>query len=73
MATEQHSLVTVRHGRVEPLTAAEEETLRHAVAKVVELGAQAGVTADEMIYLLDSGLNVAELLEYLAARSGEVA
>ena len=73
MATEQHSLVTVSHDPVEPLTAAQEETLRCAVAKVVELGAQTGVTTDEMIHLLDSGLSVAELLEYLAARSGEVA
>lgn len=73
MATEQHSLGGISQGRVEPLTTAQEETLRRAVAKVVELGAQTGVTADEMIYLLDSGLNVGELLEYLAARSGEVA
>jgi len=72
MATEQHSLGGISQGRVEPLTTAQEETLRRAVAKVVELGAQTGVTADEMIYLLDSGLNVGELLEYLAARSGEV-
>jgi hypothetical protein len=73
METEQHSLGGISHSRGEPLTAAQEETLRHAVAKVVELGARAGVTTDEMIYLLDSGLNVGELLEYLAARSGEVA
>jgi hypothetical protein len=73
MATEQHSLTASSHGPVEPLTASQEETLRRAVAKVVELGAQAGVTTDEMIHLLDSGLNVGELLEYLAARSGEVA
>lgn len=73
MATEQHSLGGISHGPVEPLTTAQEETLRRAVAKVVELGAQTGVTTDEMIYLLDSGLNVGELLEYLAARSGEVA
>jgi hypothetical protein len=73
MAIEQHSLATLSHGVVEPLTTAQEETLRRAVAKVVELGAQTGVTTDEMIHLLDSGLNVGELLEYLAARSGEVA
>jgi hypothetical protein len=72
MATEQHSLGGISQGPVEPLTTAQEETLRRAVAKVVELGAQTGVTTDEMIYLLDSGLNVGELLEYLAARSGEV-
>ena len=73
MATEQHSLAALSHGSGEPLTPAQEETLRRAVAKVVELGAQTGVTTDEMIHLLDSGLNVGELLEYLAARSGEVA
>jgi hypothetical protein len=73
MATEQHSLAASSHGPVEPLTTAQEETLRRAVAKVVELGAQTGVTTDEMIHLLDSGLNVGELLDYLAARSGEVA
>jgi hypothetical protein len=73
MATEQHSLAASSHSPVEPLTTAQEETLRRAVAKVVELGAQTGVTTDEMIHLLDSGLNVGELLDYLAARSGEVA
>ena len=73
MATEQHLLAALSHDPVEPLTAAQEETLRRAVAKVVELGAQTGVTTDEMIHLLDSGLSVAELLEYLAARSGEIA
>lgn len=73
MATEQHSLAALSHGPVEPLTPVQEETLRRAVAKVVELGAQTGVTADEMIHLLNSGLNVGELLEYLAACSGEVA
>ncbi len=73
MATEQHSLAASNHGPVEPLTTPQEETLRRAVGKVVELGAQTGVTTDEMIHLLDSGLNVGELLNYLAARSGEVA
>jgi hypothetical protein len=55
MATEQHSLAASSHGPVEPLTTAQEETLRRAVAKVVELGVQTGVTTDEMIHLLDSG------------------
>jgi hypothetical protein len=73
MATEQHSIGGISHRRVEPLTTAQEETLRRAVAKVVELGEQTGVTTDEMIQLLDSGLSVGELLQYLAARSGEVA
>jgi hypothetical protein len=52
---------------------AQKEALQRAVAKVVRLGAQVGVGADQMIVLLQSGLTVGELLEYLAARTGEVA
>jgi len=57
----------------EPLTLAQKEALQRAVAKIVALGAQVGVSADQMILLLESGLTVGELLEYLAARTGEVA
>jgi len=57
----------------EPLTSAQKEALQRAVAKVVALGAQVGVSADQMILLLESGLTVGELLDYLAARTGEVA
>jgi hypothetical protein len=49
------------------------EALQRAVTKIVGLGAHVGVNADPMILLLESGLAVGELLEYLAARSGEVA
>lgn len=73
MATERHPLAGLSYGSREPLTPAQNETLRRAVAKVVELGERTGVTTDEMIYLLEAGLDVGELLEYLAARSGEVA
>jgi hypothetical protein len=34
------------------------------------LGEQVGVGTEQMIRLLDSGLTVRELLEYLAARAG---
>jgi hypothetical protein len=57
----------------EPLTLEQKEALQRAVAKVVALGAQVGVSADQMIELLQSGLTVGELLEVLAARAGEVA
>jgi hypothetical protein len=57
----------------EPLTLAQKEALQRAVVKVVKLGEQVGVSADQMIELLESGLTVRELLEYLAARTGEVA
>jgi len=63
----------VSHDLAEPLTPAQKETLLRAVGKVVALGAQTGVTTDEMIHLLKSGLTVGELLEYLATRCGEVA
>lgn len=52
---------------------AQKEALQRAVAKIVALGEQVGVSADQMIDLLDSGLTVGELLEVLAARAGEVA
>ena len=73
MATERHLFAALSQGPGEPLTPAQKETLRRAVAKVVELGERTGVTTDEMIYLLDAGLDVGELLEYLASRSGEIA
>jgi hypothetical protein len=37
------------------------------------LGVQTGVSTDQMIELLTSGLTVGELLEYPSAGSGEVA
>jgi hypothetical protein len=46
------------------------EVLERAVAKVILLGEQVGVGTEQMIWLLDSGLTVGELLEYLAARAG---
>jgi hypothetical protein len=57
-----------RHDPTESLTLAQKELLQRAVVKVVALGAQVGVSADQMILLLQSGLTVGELLDYLAAR-----
>ena len=62
-----------RHDSTESLTLAQKEALQRAVAMVVALGAHVGVSADQMILLLQSGLTVGELLEYLAARTGEAA
>jgi hypothetical protein len=53
----------------EPLTFAQREVLERAVAKIVLLGELVGVSADQMILLLESGLTVGELLEYLGART----
>jgi hypothetical protein len=73
MTTEPHLNATPSHDLGDPLSLAQKEALQRAVAKIVALGAQAGVTTDQMIQLLHSGLTVGELLEFLAARSGEVA
>jgi hypothetical protein len=47
------------------ITTDEEEVLTRALAKVVVLGEEIGVTTDQMIKMLDSGMSVRELLEYL--------
>ncbi|MGA2358235.1 MAG: hypothetical protein ABSF66_04490 [Terriglobales bacterium] len=73
MTTELHLTAAISHDRPESLTPAQKEALQRAVAKIVALGAQTGVTTDEMIELLKAGLTVGELLEYLVARAGEVA
>lgn len=54
------------------LTFAQREVLERAVAKIILLGARVGVGADHMILLLKSGLTPGELVEYLAARGGDI-
>jgi hypothetical protein len=49
------------------------ETLHRNVAKIVALGAKVGVSTEQMIELLHSGLTVGELLDYLASRSATTA
>lgn len=56
----------------EPLTLEQREVLESAVAKIVVLGEQIGVTADQMIKLLGAGMTVRELLEYLVTRAEEL-
>ena len=73
MTTELHLIAALTHNPAEPLTVAQKEALQRAVTKIVALGAQVGVNSEQMTLLLESGLTVGELLEYLAARSGEVA
>jgi len=73
MTTQLHLVAALSNSLTEPLTVSQKEALQRAVTKIVALGALAGLNADQMILLLESGLTVGELLEYLAARSGEVA
>lgn len=49
------------------LTYSQRVVLERAVAKVILLGIQAGVTVDQMILWLESGMTVRELLDYLGA------
>ena len=57
---------------VEPTSVGQGQILERAVAKIVLMGAQVGVSADQMIQLLQSGLTVGELLDYLAACNREI-
>lgn len=73
MSIDLNQLTYASHDPVKSLSAEQKEALQSAVAKIVALGAQTGVSPEEMIQLLKSGLTVGELLEFLASRSGEVA
>ena len=56
----------------DPLTLEQKEVLESAVAKILVLGEEVGVTADQMIKLLGAGMTVRELLEYLVSRAEEL-
>jgi hypothetical protein len=66
---ELHSAVKGGPDLVESPTYAQEEVLERAVTKLVLLGKQVGVGPDQMILLLESGMSVVGLVEYLAARN----
>lgn len=70
--SDMHTVSEIRPHSTELLTFAQQEVLERAVAKIVLLGDLVGVSADQMILLLNSGLTVAELLEYLGARTRQV-
>ena len=52
-----HSISEIRPRSAEPLTFAQQEVLERAVAKIVLLGELVGVSADQMILLLELGLD----------------
>jgi hypothetical protein len=70
---EAHLAANVGPNVFELLTCVEEEILERAIAKLVLLGKQVGVGPEEMITLLESGMDVVELVEYLASRRREPA
>ena len=71
--TEPRFVLNASYGSSNPITLGENEVLARAVAKIILLGEQVGVSTDQMILLLDSGLTVSELLEYLVTRAGSAA
>jgi len=73
MTTELHLSAALRNDLADSFSPAQREALQRGVAKIVALGEQVGVNPDQMVDLLRQGLTVRELLEYLEARSGDVA
>jgi hypothetical protein len=55
------------------LDASDRLLLKQAVEKLVRFGQQVGVTPEEMISLLDSGIDMRDLLAFLAAKGAESA
>jgi hypothetical protein len=68
---ETHPGANIGPDAVESLNCAQEEVLERAIIKLVLLGRQVGVDPDQMISMLESGMSVIELVEYLAARNKE--
>jgi len=53
--------------------AAQEHVLKSAVEKLVHRGRRVGITLDDMIALLDSGLEVRELFDYVISKTARAA
>jgi len=69
--TDTRFILNATYGSSDPMTLPQKAVLERAVAKVILLGEEVGVSTDQMILLLNSGLTVEELLEYLAMRAAE--
>lgn len=55
------------------LSEREAQLLEQALVKLVLYGRKVGVTPEEMVSLLDSGLSMSELLAFLAAKGSGAA
>ena len=66
---ETHLSTNLNAEAVESLTYDQELVLERAITKLVLLGRQVGVDPDQMISMLESGMSVIELVEYLATRN----
>jgi hypothetical protein len=72
MRAELYLNAVLSHDLSEPLSCTQKETLQRAVTKIVVMGEQVGVSAEQMLELLEAGLTVGELLQYLTEPSGDV-
>ncbi len=63
---------TVAHRAADELTQDQAAILDVAIEKLVRIGEQSGVRADEMIALLNAGMTVRELLDYVASKTAPI-
>ena len=70
--TEMRFLLSASCDSFDPPTIAQMEVLERALAKLVLVGERAGIGMDEMIELLESGMSVWQLLEYVFTRAADV-
>jgi hypothetical protein len=73
MSQLHHPMMYFDPAPAEALSSSQREVLRRAVAKIILIGEHVGVSVDQMILLLDSGLTVRELLDYLTFKKSEMA
>lgn len=66
-----HPIATAGSGLAESPTFDQQAVLERAITKLILLGKQVGVSADQMISLLESGWSVVDLVDYMAARRGQ--
>ncbi|MGH9543748.1 MAG: hypothetical protein ACRD23_00885 [Terriglobales bacterium] len=72
MAT-PHSPQSIDGSQSEAFNEKDAPLLEVVAEKLVRFGQQVGVTPEEMISLLDSGISIRDLLAFLASKSAEVA
>jgi hypothetical protein len=71
--TDMRFVLEARRDWAGPQAHDQQEVLKRAVAKMVMLGEQVGVSTDQMVLLLNSGLTVRELLGYLLSQKTDLA
>jgi hypothetical protein len=63
----------VNHPNYEEFLGEHRRLLKQAVEKVVRVAQRVGVTPEELVSLLDSGISIPDLLAFLASETSGVA